>query len=103
VILGGFAWVFLSKNDPFGRLVCIALVGFAADHLAGFDIVRRGDCVGGVVQWLGFGNGHVERADRSSLLKRCSLLAGWAGLGMCLSGLASIVQAGLVWISASLV
>jgi hypothetical protein len=63
------------------------------------------------VRWLGFGNGHVERADRSSLLKRCSVgccvvvsaLSGCAGLGMCLSGLASIVQAGLVWISASLV
>jgi hypothetical protein len=26
--------------------------------------------VGGVVRWLGFGNGHVERAERSSLLRR---------------------------------
>jgi hypothetical protein len=65
----GWLWVFLS-NDPFGRLVCIALVGFAADHLAGFVIVQGGDCVGGVVRWLGFGNGHVERVDCSSLLKR---------------------------------
>ena len=65
----GRLWVF-SSNDPFGRLVCIALVGFAADHLAGFVVVRRGCCVGVVVRWLGFGNGCVWRAERSFLLKR---------------------------------
>jgi hypothetical protein len=37
----GWLWVFLS-NDPFGRLVCISVVGFAVDHLAGFDIVPSG-------------------------------------------------------------
>ena len=65
----GRLWIF-SSNDPFGRLVCIALVGFAADHLAGFVVVRRGWCVGGVVRWLGFGNGRIWRAERSFLLKR---------------------------------
>ena len=65
----GRLWIF-SSNDPFGRLVCIALVGFAADHLAGFVVVRGGCCVGGVVRWLGFGNGRIWRAERSFLLKR---------------------------------
>ena len=55
----GCLWRVLSSDDPFWRLVCASLVGFAADHLAGFGIVQGGCCVGGVVRWLGFGHGHV--------------------------------------------
>jgi hypothetical protein len=45
------------SDNPFWRLVWPSLVCLAADHLTGF--VHGGCCVGGVVRWLGFGNGHV--------------------------------------------
>lgn len=55
---GGFDfWRIFVSDNPFWRLVWPSLMSLAADHLTGF--VRGGCCVGGVVRWLGFGNGHV--------------------------------------------
>ena len=83
------------RDDPFWGLVCTSLVGFAADHLAGFVVVQGGCCVGGVVRWLGFGHGHVERAEHSSLLRR-SVRGGHMVLWRCSLGCRVIVS-GLRW------
>jgi hypothetical protein len=55
----GWLWRVFASDDPTWCLVCPSLVSFATDHLAGFVFGRGGCCVGGVVRWLGFGNGHV--------------------------------------------